>query len=885
MASLPGSPVGKGFKLQWNRQRQLNYICIILSYLGNGKGLYTISCIKNVQNLYRYRTNRQKDSKQDIRNQCAVIWHIVQCITSTCNCITMLKTYLKIAWRNLTHNRTYGFLNIMGLALSITCCILIFALVKFHLSFDNFHQHPDRIYRFVTEQHRDEVSYVYSVPPAFGYAFRNDYSFGEKTARVALFENEVISIQDRNGLRKFKESTGPAFAESEYFDIFNFPLVKGNKSTMLSEPNAAIITESLARKYFGNEDPMNKVFRIGNKVDCKITGILKDLPANSDQHAELFISWPTLKSYHDWLSNNNAWSGISSNLQCFVLLRPNIDPAAVERVLPSYVTRFRPKHKNVHHYKLQPLADIHFDARYGGVMEKKNIWILSFIGLFLIITACVNFINLATAQALRRSKEVGIKKVLGSLRRSLFWQFIAETALITLIATVLAIFFSYLLLPFVNDWFRSQVSIHFFTDWQLLLFTPILILLVTFLAGFYPGLILSGFRPIAALKGKLSMHQIGGFNIRRGLIVTQFSISLVLIISMIVVTMQMQYAKEADLGFKKDAIVMVPVGADSADITLTTLKNRIAAIPGVEKVSLCNQAPASRSNWFNSIRYDNRPDFEEFKVNIKSGDEQYIPTFDLKLVAGRNIFPSDTVREFLVNEEMVSKLGLSAPQEIIGKKITFNGGSMAATVVGVLGDFHDQSLHADISAVCLTTMPDQYQDYAVKIEPAKIATVLPQIESIWNSTYPNKIYEHQFLDARIAEFYENETTMLRLVRVFSFIAIFIGCLGLYGLVAFMVSQKTKEIGIRKVLGSSIRELLWIFGKEFAILIVVAFLIAAPFGWWLMSNWLQDFEYHIQLGPWVFIAAVLLIGIITALTVGYQSLRAALMNPVKSLRSE
>ena len=329
---------------------------------------------------------------------------------------------------------------------------------------------------------------------------------------------------------------------------------------------------------------------------------------------------------------------------------------------------------------------------------------------------------------------------------------------------------------------------------------------------------------------------------------------------------------------------MLPIGADSIDISVTTLKNKLASLPGVEKVSLCSQAPAADSRWFNSIRFDTRPEFEEFRVNIKSADDQYMPTFGLKLVTGRNLFPSDSVREFLINETMVSKLGLQSPQEAIGRQLVFNGGNNSGTIVGVLKDFHDQSFHEDISALLVTTYTQQYQSYAVKINLENIAT-LSNLEKTWSNMYPNKIYEHQFLDERIAKFYETEATMLRLIRVFSFIAIFIGCLGLYGLVAFMVSQKTKEIGIRKVLGSNVRDILWIFGKEFAVLMLIAFLIAAPLGWWLMNNWLQDFEYQIPIGPGIFVWAVLVIGSVAAVTVGYQSVRAALMNPVKSLRTE
>jgi len=797
----------------------------------------------------------------------------------------MLKNYFKIAFRNLTRNKTYGFLNIMGLALSIACGILLFTLVKYHLSFDDFHKDSDRIYRVVTEQHRDQISYVNSVPPPLGKALRNDYVFGETVARSAVFDNETITLDAGAEMKKFKEKNGVAFAEPGYFDIFNFPLLQGDKKTVLSEPYTAIITESLARKYFGNDNPLGKVFRLDSKIDCKVTGILKNLPDNTDQKTEIFISWPTLTAYNKWMAADDSWGGIIDGLQCFVRLRPNISPAQVEKLLPAYVTKYRPKSKNVHHYKLQPLREMHFDGRYGGVMEKRNLWILSFIGLFLIITACVNFINLATAQALRRSREVGIRKVLGSLRWQLFWQFIAETGLIAVAATGLAICLSFFMLPYVNQWFNTRIPFHAFGDWQLLCFIPLLIVLVTFLAGSYPGLILSGFRPVMALKGKLSMQSIGGFNTRRTLIVGQFTISLVLIIGMIVITRQMQYAKQSDLGFNKDAVVMMPMGGAAKEMATKTLKDRLANIPGVEKVSLCFSAPSSDETWNTSIRFDTRQEDELFRVNMKSGDDQYLPTFGLQLLTGRNIFPSDSVREFLVNETLVHKLGLQSPGDAIGRKIAFNGGNSSGVIVGVLKDFHDRSFHEDINALCVTTSRSQYTDYAVKINMKNLASVMPALEKTWSATHPDQVYEYQFLDDQIAAFYEMEETMLKLIRSFAVIAIFIGCLGLYGLVAFMVAQKTKEIGIRKVLGSGATEILWIFGKEFARLIGIAFLVAAPISWLLMNHWLQNYKYHIPLGPWIFVLAALLVMGVAAVTVGYQSIRAAWMNPVKSLRTE
>jgi predicted permease len=795
----------------------------------------------------------------------------------------MFKNNLKIAFRNLLKNKTYGALNMAGLALSLSCGILIFLLVQFHLSFDHFHKTPERIYRFVTEQHRDNISYAASVPPPFGKAFRSDYDFGEQVARTVVFD-DVVSVQSGNEVKKFKEPAGVSFTEPGFFDIFRFPLLQGNQRTILSEPNTAVITEKIAHKYFGNENPVNKVLRVGDKVSCTIAGVLRDLPANTDLQSEVFVSWPTLKTYNEWFAADDSWGGMSSSLQCFVRLKPGVSPQQVEKLLPAYVKKYRAQNKNIHHYKLQPLREMHFDGRYGGVMEKRYLWILSFTGLFLIAAACVNFINLATAQALKRSKEVGIRKVLGGLRRQLFWQFIAETALITVVATVVSVGLCCLLLPYVNEWFKTAIQFHWAANWPLLLFIFSLMLLVTFLAGAYPGLILSGFRPVTALKGKLSLQHIGGFNTRRMLIVTQFAISLVLIIGMMVITRQMQYAKQSDLGFNKNAVVMVPLAGDSVAPVLA-FKKQLLNLAGVEKVSLCFAAPSSEANWNNSVRFDNRSDEEPFKVSIKGGDDQYVPAFGLQLVAGRNMFPSDSAGEMLVNETMVRKLSLSSPQEAIGKSIILNGRPRPATIVGVVKDFHDRSFHEDINAVGIISLPETYQAYAIKINLQQVTGVLQGIEQTWNAVFPNSLYECQFLDEKIAAFYETEEMMLKLIKAFSFIAIFIGCLGLYGLVTFLAAQKTKEIGIRKVLGSSIAEILWIFGKEFAMLILIAFLVAAPVAAWLMHNWLQDFKYHIALSAWFFVLAMAVSLLIVLCTVGYQSIRAALANPVKSLRSE
>lgn len=798
----------------------------------------------------------------------------------------MFRSYFKIGWRNLVRNKGYAFINIAGLALSMTCGILIFTFVKLHLSFDNFHKDSDRVYRIVTELHRDDIAYRSNVPSPLGEAFRNDYTFGEIVGRVYTERDVLITLREKDEISRFNEADGIAFTEPAFFDIFNFPLLQGDKRSVLTEPNTAIITETTARKYFGDEDPIGKTFWLANLTPFTVTGILKDFPENTDLKAGMFVSWSTLKTYLPSFTDNRGWGGIRDGMKCYTLLRPNVSIEQVESIMPAYVKQHRPTSKNVHHYKLQSLADVHFNANYGGAMEKQNLWILSIIGVFLIATACVNFINLATAQALKRSKEVGVRKVLGSLKTQLFWQFIFETAIISAIGITGAFVLSFMVMPYANGLFNINMSFNPFTDSMLIYFILTLGVVVTFLAGYYPALVLAQFQPVTALKGKLTQHNVGGFNTRRSLIVSQFAISQVLIIGMIVVIDQMRYAQESDLGFDKDAIVMVATGRDPKGInSREAIKNEISRIPGVEKISLCFTAPASEDDWGNSIMFNNSSEEVNFRTSIKSADADYLSTFGLELAAGRNLSPSDTVREMLVNEAMIRKLDLKSPEDAIGKIIAADGGSMTAPIVGVVENFHDKSFHEEISPILITTNTEDYESFAVKLNLGQAQSVLQEIEKIWTQQHPDQIFQYEFLDESIAEFYKAEATMLTLIKTFSFISIFIGCLGLYGLVSFMVTQKSKEIGVRKVLGGSVANILWLFWKEFARLVVIAFLIAAPLGWWLMNTWLQNFQFQIQIGVWVFLLAIGFSITVALLTVSYQVMKAALTNPVMSLRME
>ena len=791
----------------------------------------------------------------------------------------------KISWRNISRNKVYTAINIVGLSLGIACSILIFVVINYHLSFDNFHHNSKRIYRVVTEFHQDQIDYNPGVPPLLAKALRNDYTFADKVTRIIKFGDENISIPDEN--KKFSETI--AIAEVPFFDIFNFPMMQGDAKTALKEPNAAIITQKIAKKYFGNENPVGKIIRINDKINFKITGILKDMPQNTDIGNDIFVSDENLKDFSKWLASDDSWGGISSSCQCFVLLKQGVTPTNVESNFISLKKKYYTNNIDAmkqNWFKLQPLADIHFNTDYDGYMNKKYLWALALIGLFLIVTACVNFINLATATALNRGKEVGIKKVLGGMPAQLFWQFIAETAFITIIAVVAAYGLANQALPYLNKLFKVQLTVNPFVNYILLAFTIIITVFVVFLSGSYPGLVLARFQPIVALNGKLSQKNVGGFSLRRILVIVQFAISQMLIIGTIVIASQINYSKTTNLGFRKDGIVMlgIPLNDSVGKIKMQTLRNNLMAIQGVEQVSLCLAAPASSSNNYSSIKFDNRPENELWSINTKYVDDQYLQTFGIKLIAGRNFYPSDIPNhEVVVNEAVIKKLGLSSPQKIINKQVVINGDT--ALVVGVIKNFYNRSFRDEIDAVAISPNYWMYYNCAVKMDMRNVKSKMAAIEKAWNNIYPQYPFISNFLDEDIAKFFELDDIMLKLIEIFAAIAILIGCLGLYGLVTFMAAGKTKEIGIRKVLGASFKNIIWIFGKEFTILLVIAFVIAAPIAWLAMHKYLQDFKYRINLSIGIFIIAIASTFLIAALTVAYRAVKAANANPAKSIKTE
>ncbi|MEM9673490.1 MAG: ABC transporter permease [Bacteroidota bacterium] len=794
----------------------------------------------------------------------------------------MLRNYFNIARRNIYRNKAYSLINVLGLALGITGAILIFTLVKYHLSFDTFHTEKDRIYRVTTEFHQEEIAYDQGVPQPIGKALRDDYTFAEKIAMVYSNSDWLVSIPSAEDDKKFKEAV--AFAEPEFFDMLDFPLIQGDKNTILTKPNTAIVTERIAEKFFGDQNPIGQMIRVHNKLEFRVTGVLRDLPINTDRRDEIYVSYSNLKDHNEWLAGD-SWQGVAGGMHCFMLLKPDVLPSDVDKAFPELSKKYyNERDAEIYQFKLQPISDIHFNPDLGGYIAKKNLWALSLIGLFLIITACVNFINLATAQALRRAKEIGVRKVLGSKRGQLFWQFIAETALITTLALVLAFVIAQSVLPYLNQLLDIQLQINIFQDVYLLIFLLFLLLVVIVLSGSYPGLIMAGFQPVLALKGKLSQKHAGGFSLRRGLVVTQFVISQLLIIGTIVIANQMRYSRQADMGFTKDAIVMLPV-PEKEEPTISAFDSEISQLASVEKLTLCSDAPASEGWASVTVRYGSRTEIENFDITVKAGDHQYVPTFNLQLIAGRNLLPSDTVREFLINETAVRRFGKHSPEDVIGKKIQIGLNNSKGTIVGVVKDFHNTSFHEAIAPLCITTSTKWYYNCAVKINPANLPSTLSALETSWKEVFPNHIFEYNFLDEQIARFYEADSMIFRLIQIFASIAIIIGCLGLYGLISFMAAQKTKEVGVRKVLGASLPSILWLFGQEFTRLLILAFVIAAPLAWWVMQNWLENFIYRIEIGVGIFALAIAATFLIAILTVSFQSVRAALANPVDSLRNE
>ncbi|KAA9349983.1 ABC transporter permease [Larkinella humicola] len=797
----------------------------------------------------------------------------------------MLQNYFKIAWRNLTAQRSYTLLNILGLSIGMAGGLLIFLFVRYHLSTDRHHTQFDRIFRVVTDMHLDDgsVEYYPEAPLPMAQALRTDFSQVDQAAFLIMNRELTVTYQKNGKPLRFMEHKGTAFVEPELFKIFDYQWLRGNPKTALREPNSIVLTESWAKKYFDNTDPMGQTLNLKSGIDAKVTGILAEPPKTTDTDIRFFISLATLKEFSPDF-NQADWSWLNSNYRLFVTLKDPQSVGSLEAAMPALAK----KHlgSNVLHFHFQPLRESHFDVRriLGGAtaIRPSLLWSLGLVGLFLVLTACINFVNLATAQALRRGKEVGIRKTLGSTRGQLVRQFLLETALIVLAATALALLMAAGSLPVFNRWVNIGLSLR--PDGLTLGFTALLVLVVILLAGGYPAAVLSGFSPWAALKGKLSAKSGGSYSVRQSLIVLQFVICQALIIGSLVVATQVRYIQTTDVGFTKDNVVIVNL-PDPQKASRETFKNELLQYPEIKSISASHRPPSALIMNGGSFKFGDRAEWTDFPIRERLADADYLKTYGLQLVAGRNLTESDTIREYLINEALLRKLNIRDPQQVLGRKMQYYLSPVALPIVGVVKDFHLRSLRDEIAPCFIASYFKMYQRIGIRISGHNPQQTVQRIQKVWEKQFPDAVFEYEFLDEQLAQFYETENLIFRLVNTFAGIAILICGLGLYGLVSLVVVQRTKEIGIRKVLGASVAGIVALLSKDFLKLVVVAMVIASPIAGYAMNQWLQDFAYKISLAWWMFALAGGLAVLVALVTVSFQSIKAALANPVKSLRTE
>ena len=799
----------------------------------------------------------------------------------------MLQNYFKTALRNILRHKGYALINVSGLAIGIAACLLLFLVIKYELSYDTFQPNYENIYHIYTsDTYSDGTDKTPGIPFPALEALRADLPQVQFAGICSSYQNQ-ITLHEGTVPKKFVEETGVFFTEPEFFKVFTYKWLAGNE-TVLSQPNTVVLCKSLATKYFNTwETALGKVLKLDNNLDLKVAGIIEDSPFNSDFRLKLIGSFITIKKakiYH----YNDEWGSTTSNFQIYMLFPKNVPVASVEKQLPQLAKKYYKNDLNsIRLNHLRPLKKIHYDTELGSFgthfISSSTLLSLTLIGTLIIIMACINFINLSTAQAVGRSKEVGIRKVLGSNRKQLFWQFLGETKLVVLFSSTLAIILASLALPYLKHVVSIEEDLHLF-DTQSVLFLLCTIVLVTLFAGVYPSLILSGFKPVMALKNKINSTTIGGISLRRSLVVLQFAISQVLIICTIIAISQMNFVRTADLGFNKEAILLIQGSSDTAVVNrYAAFGENLLQMPEVNSVSFASDVPSSENNSGTNFAFNRKPD-EQFTLFLKFGDADYFKTFGLNFVAGTGYPKSDTITDVVINETLLKKLNISSPEQAIGKELK-TGGSRWRRICGVVKDFKTNSLREEVKPIMIASRKSRYEVSCIKLKTKNLIKTQSQIQKIWEKFFPDYVYTSSFMDQTIENFYKQETQMALLYKIFAGLAIFISCLGLYGLVSFMVVQKTKEVGIRKVLGAGIKSIIYLFSKEFTVLVIISMIIAVPVAYYFMNEWLNNFAYRINIGFWVFGIAALVSVFVAWLTVGYKAVSAALVNPVKSLRSE
>lgn len=797
----------------------------------------------------------------------------------------MLQNYFKILWRNFIRNRAFTIINISGLTLGITCSLIMFMIVKEELSFNQYHSKLNNLYRVGHIDYVDGNEYPGGgVPLPMRAAVSEDIVGLVNSTLISHERYGLISVTENDGeIKYYEESPELVYVQPSFFEMFDWKVLEGAVEKSFKEPNMAAISQSLAEKYFPDQSAVGKTIKLNKDKDLLITAIVEDQRKDSDFPFGIFISMETKGAE----SSFTQWGSISSNNVLFVELDAATTAEDVDAQFPDFVEKYWSKdEREERSFMLAPFSEYHFDDRFGTFgrnASKQMLWTYGAIGIFLIVTACFNFINMSTAMAVKRAKEVGMRKVLGSSRKQLVVRFLGETFAITFVSLLVSIALTERLIPMViNEFFELEITFSLLRDSSLILYLVTILVAVSLLAGLYPAFVLSRARPIHALKGALSSSG-SNSGLRRALVVFQFFLCQLLIFGTIVAVRQMNYFTTVDMGYEKENIMFFRMAEN--DLEKQKLwRTRLADIPGVKFASVASHPPFSGSVMgTNAYYYTDDTTRQEIDVQFKRVDEAYLETYGLRMLGGDWVVQSDTMSQFVVNESFLLKAGVKDPISAIGETVNVWGRKFP--IVGVVEDYHATTLSDAIEPMVMFSDADQNYTVGLKINAERTEEIVAELEEIWFGMHEEYEFDYQFVDEEIAEFYDNEKRMSQLMTSFAGISIFIGCLGLYGLVAFMANQKSKEIGIRKVLGATVSSLVGNFSGEFVKLVGLAFLLAAPLGYFGMNFWLQEYEYSISIGPLIFISTILASLIIALLTTGYRSLKAATANPVTSLRDE
>lgn len=801
----------------------------------------------------------------------------------------MLKNYFKIAYRNLTKFKAYSIINIAGLAIGLTCCLLITLYVRQELNYDRFHANANRIYRIgIENQYPDRVTYYSQTPLPLAPAFRLDYPEVQNISRIYLPDDVLFDAAEK----KIFEPNG-IFADRDFFQMFTYPVVRGDSTNLLSRPNDIVLTESLASKYFGDDNPIGQQIRLDNKYDFSVSAVIRDVPVNS--HLLFNYVLPFTALTEDWLGTTLDQWAMFIDTYTYVQLPESTTLFSFQERAADFTNRHMKKSANLTRQLLyQPLADIHLYAHNEDEMQSGNfishLVIISTIGLFILLIACINFINLATARSGRRAKEVGVRKVLGAFKLQLIRQFIGESVLTALVALTLALALLEVMLPYFSQLVGTEVRFGLRQDFAIGGFALGLTLLIGIFSGFYPAFVLSGFKPVAVIKGQRAVESRSRWALflRKGLVITQFMISIILVFCTLITREQLSFLRNADMGFNMDRMVVVPVFDRELRKKSEVIKHDLLSHPNVLAATAGLRAPISDIVFDTSAYPKGYDGGERFSININFVDYDYLNDYGLKLLAGRNFsqnFSTDFKEAFIVNEALAERLGASSPRQVIGTKLPTGIYHIEGTIIGVVQDFHISSLHERIAPMVMMHWPKFFSHISVKISAQKMPETIAYIERTFKKYMPGYPFQYEFLEDRVAQLYTAEEQALQVVTTFSVIAILIACLGLFGLSAFTAEQRTKEIGVRKVLGASLQNIILLLSRDFLKLVLAAGLVALPLAYFAMSRFLQEFAYRIDPQPATGLIAVLIALSIAAITVSLQAVKAALSNPVDTLRYE